>query len=254
MPPTRYSLSECRAIVRYTEEGQWLTIGGHAEGAAKHVGGFRVLIDSEGRILKGGPKELAGRKVSEAHDFFKAMREEKSESPLASPVPHGTISPVEETKPALEKPMNATETTKLPDLKGSEKQIAYAEKVRRNTLEYFDEEISRLEEQMQDTTETGRRRGEAILSLLRDARAAISSSDKASLYLDLKGANPKQVALALYGESGDRVGREFGARDQARKAGLKIEPRLTHWQHVNLNAYGFFDPDEKEDPKKVAKA
>lgn len=53
---------------------RWLTIGGHEVGGKAHVGGFPVQIDGDGRILKGGPKELRGKKIDEVHHAFQQMR------------------------------------------------------------------------------------------------------------------------------------------------------------------------------------
>ena len=106
----------------YAEEGEWLTIGGKAEGDEKHVGGFRVQIDAEGRILKGGPAGLKGKKVSEVHDYF--QKSEKSSSTAvdkAGAKADNTSGGETQVKP---------EEKKVATLKGSEKQIEWAEKLR----------------------------------------------------------------------------------------------------------------------------
>lgn len=71
--------------------GRWVTIGGHAEGDKKHVGGFAAEIDEEGRILKAnGPKELVGKKVSEVGDHFKG-KENSASPPVDKPAASSTI-------------------------------------------------------------------------------------------------------------------------------------------------------------------
>lgn len=53
-----------------SSEGKWITIGGHPEGGRKHVGGFRVMVGNDGRILKG---RMRGKKVEEAGAALRAM-------------------------------------------------------------------------------------------------------------------------------------------------------------------------------------
>lgn len=57
---------------------KWITIGGRSKGDKKHHGGFPVQIDSEGRILKGGPKGLRGKHVSEVGKHFNETRESRA--------------------------------------------------------------------------------------------------------------------------------------------------------------------------------
>lgn len=58
-----------------TAEARWITIGGREADGEQHVGGFPVQIDGDGRILKGGPKALRGKHVSEVGSHFKNERE-----------------------------------------------------------------------------------------------------------------------------------------------------------------------------------
>ncbi|MBX9680142.1 MAG: hypothetical protein K2X38_15385, partial [Gemmataceae bacterium] len=67
-------------------DGEWITIGGKAEGEEKHVGGFPVFI-KDGVIVKGGPRGLKGKKVSEVKAFFdgEADSDEGRTNPAAAP-------------------------------------------------------------------------------------------------------------------------------------------------------------------------
>mgnify|MGYP000917526679 CR=1 FL=1 len=65
---------------RESEQGRWITIGGRAKEDKEHHGGFPVQIDGEGRILKGGPKALQGKHVSEIGAHFEAEREARRKS------------------------------------------------------------------------------------------------------------------------------------------------------------------------------
>ncbi len=61
-----------------TPSGQhWITIGGRAVGDKKHVGGFPVLIDGEGKIVGGGPAAIRGDHVSNAKANFDKSRSTK---------------------------------------------------------------------------------------------------------------------------------------------------------------------------------
>lgn len=60
-----------------TTGASWITVGGKEKDGKKHVGGFAVKIDSEGRIILGGPKGLKGKKVSDVHKFFRRSRGQK---------------------------------------------------------------------------------------------------------------------------------------------------------------------------------
>jgi hypothetical protein len=62
------------------EDGEWITIGGHEEGGAKHKGGFPVLVGSDGTIKKGGPPGIVGKKVSEVKSHFDQSRSEKTKA------------------------------------------------------------------------------------------------------------------------------------------------------------------------------
>ena len=83
--PKQLTLADAQEVVQYaarkTEQtrgldGKWITIGGSAdpETGEKHKGGFAVLISSDGTIIKGGPKELRGKKVHEVKDHFNKQR------------------------------------------------------------------------------------------------------------------------------------------------------------------------------------
>ena len=61
-------------------DGKWITIGGKAKDGKKHAGGFAVEIDGEGRILKGGPAGLQGKKLSEVGAYFDSTRAERKRS------------------------------------------------------------------------------------------------------------------------------------------------------------------------------
>ncbi len=61
-------------------EARWVTIGGRKQDDAEHRGGFPVQIDGEGRILKGGPKALQGKHVSEIGKHFEAERAARAKS------------------------------------------------------------------------------------------------------------------------------------------------------------------------------
>lgn len=54
---------------------RWITIGGKKDGDKDHKGGFPVQIDGNGNIVKGGPKALRGKHVSQVGEHFKAERE-----------------------------------------------------------------------------------------------------------------------------------------------------------------------------------
>lgn len=60
--------------------GTWITIGGQPEGDKKHKGGFPVQISSEGVILKGGPKALRGKHVSQVQSHFETERKARKEA------------------------------------------------------------------------------------------------------------------------------------------------------------------------------
>jgi hypothetical protein len=66
---------------------KWITIGGKSKsGGGDHHGGFPVQIDADGNILKGGPKSLRGKHVSEVGKHFKeerAAREQSGEDKFA---------------------------------------------------------------------------------------------------------------------------------------------------------------------------
>lgn len=66
---------------------KWITIGGKSKsGGGDHHGGFPVQIDADGNILKGGPKALRGKHVSEVGKHFKeerAAREASGEDKFA---------------------------------------------------------------------------------------------------------------------------------------------------------------------------
>ncbi len=49
--------------LRYADEGQWITIGGHPGPKGKHEGGFHVKVDAEGNITE-GPKWLKEKGVT----------------------------------------------------------------------------------------------------------------------------------------------------------------------------------------------
>lgn len=83
------------AALSANDDGEWITIGGHEEGDKKHVGGFRVLI-KDGVIVKGGPKGLRGKKVSEVKAYFDGAGE-KEQPEVAAPKP--PEEPTAETKP-----------------------------------------------------------------------------------------------------------------------------------------------------------
>jgi SPP1 gp7 family putative phage head morphogenesis protein len=59
-------------VTQFDEDSdRWITIGGREQDGRKHVGGFPVQIDPDGRIVKsGGPQGLVGRHVSEAGGYF----------------------------------------------------------------------------------------------------------------------------------------------------------------------------------------
>ncbi len=244
-----YTLEQCAAIIdrvrrnplRYAAK-EFVTVHGHAEGSAKHVGGQAIPVQK----LR---EELEKRHGRHDRSGKEEIPEKKSSSDVDKADSLSTIGDRGKETPEAPK----EKTMELPALKGSEKQVVYAEKVRRTTLDNFDYEILQQEKFLQDTsTEMGIRRGKATLKLLQDAKEAIAASPSAAFHLDIKTANPKQIALALFGDpDGNRIGREFGARDAAKKAGVKIEPRMTRWQHTIMNVNGYFDPEEKEDPKKV---
>lgn len=58
-------------------EARWVTIGGKKEGDERR-GGFPVQIDGEGNILKGGPRGLQGKHVSEIGKHFEETREARA--------------------------------------------------------------------------------------------------------------------------------------------------------------------------------
>lgn len=60
--------------------GTWITIGGQPEGDKKYKGGFPVQISSEGVILKGGPKALRGKHVSQVQSHFETERKARKEA------------------------------------------------------------------------------------------------------------------------------------------------------------------------------
>lgn len=75
-------------LVHYAEEGMthWVTLGGHAAGGEKHVGGFHVQLDENGIIIKsGGPQEMIGKHVGYVKGVFGKLRP-------------GQLSPVDRAK------------------------------------------------------------------------------------------------------------------------------------------------------------
>jgi hypothetical protein len=67
-----------RRAMRMAVEGKeenWVTIGGSPSGKAKHAGGFPVQLDGDGNIIKGGPKGLRGKHVSEVKKHFDDQRQ-----------------------------------------------------------------------------------------------------------------------------------------------------------------------------------
>jgi RNA polymerase sigma factor (sigma-70 family) len=44
----------------------WVTMGGHVDGDKKHVGGFHVEVDENGKIQRGGTPEMHGKPIHEA--------------------------------------------------------------------------------------------------------------------------------------------------------------------------------------------
>lgn len=64
--------ASCERVV-FDEDGKWTEIGGgpgpHGE---KHAGGTAVEVSKDGTILKGGPKELRGVKVSDSGKVLRA--------------------------------------------------------------------------------------------------------------------------------------------------------------------------------------
>lgn len=55
-----------RLVLKSAAAGEhWITIGGHEEGDKKHADGQAVKIDSDGRIVAGGPKFMHGKKISD---------------------------------------------------------------------------------------------------------------------------------------------------------------------------------------------
>lgn len=60
-----------------TDGSRWITIGGKKQGDREHVGGFPVQISADGRIIKGGPKGLVGKKISDVGKFFRRSRGQK---------------------------------------------------------------------------------------------------------------------------------------------------------------------------------
>lgn len=65
---------------QFADDGKWITIGGREADGKKHAGGFAVQIDSQGRILKGGPAGLQGKKLSEVGDYFDSTRESRKKA------------------------------------------------------------------------------------------------------------------------------------------------------------------------------
>lgn len=66
-------------------EERWVTIGGHAEGNEKHVGGTVIKIDSKGTIEGGGTPALKGTNVSNAKETLDKAKDGPKESAKASP-------------------------------------------------------------------------------------------------------------------------------------------------------------------------
>jgi hypothetical protein len=72
MSPCEWSTSD-QAI----HLGRWLTLGGKPGPTGEHEGGFHVYVDDAGVIQKGGPPEIQGKPVGEAHAALKAVEDEK---------------------------------------------------------------------------------------------------------------------------------------------------------------------------------
>jgi len=51
----------------------WVTIGGSAKDGKEHVGGFKVCLDGDGKIIKGGPSALRGTHVSDSKNALNKL-------------------------------------------------------------------------------------------------------------------------------------------------------------------------------------
>lgn len=157
-PPADAPASALGTVRLSHETGlHWITIGGKEDGGKKHKGGFAVLIDREGQIVKakGAPRGLVGKKVGEAHAYFAGRRgkknPEKSEESVSTPVD----KPSEESTmvdsgshavtPKQEGP-KVTQTRESPKLSGSEKQVKWAEDVRGQKLSGVDQLVAQATE------------------------------------------------------------------------------------------------------------
>jgi hypothetical protein len=117
-PVARYSLFEGRDTAARYAEDKWITLGGSPkEGEGKHHGGFPALVNGDGTIVAGGPKELRGRNVKDVHAIFEGKRKGGEKSPEKDLTPVATSNIVEgrgeQPKPSTPEPKVETATAEV---------------------------------------------------------------------------------------------------------------------------------------------
>jgi hypothetical protein len=183
----RFPLEEYEDIS--LSEGKWITIGGHEEGEEKHVGGFRVQIDGDGKILKG---RMQGKNVKDVKTAFDAQ---KAKEPSKKVVPQ---SEVEKKSPTSHKENDSHE--------GS------PEDVLQKTIDYIHEnahisqgvDIKELREHIEKTTgpEAANDLDETLFKLWREGKVDINTNDEGNIsglveVKDLPPQEPKEPEEGL---------------------------------------------------------
>ncbi len=137
---------------------RWVTIGGRKSGDGERKGGFPVLIDADGNILRsGGPKSLVGKPVGKVgehfegerrRDAFEANKKEEQEGPLGNSRSWGRIVEHQASKWGIDEETYAGIASQVweDDLaRHEEREVAKGEARKRLGLSAAD--INRLENQ-----------------------------------------------------------------------------------------------------------
>ncbi len=205
------------------EKEDWLTIGGKEEGEEKHVGGFHVKIDKDGKVIAGGPKELRGQKVS---DTGKILKEKNKKKPEGSGIREG------ESYTGYRKRQKEEESARLETHKKADEELK--QQIAKEATEAIKADLieageKRLAERVEMNPQTGR------LNELRRLRpeqkeklqeiTAKHSELLGKKYLEQSKELRKQHGIPSFEERFQReqTGRETPERDTAERKALEQE-------------------------------
>jgi len=211
------------------EDGKWITIGGKSEGdKGKHVGGFRVQINGDGKIIKGRLKGTNVKDVKKRFDEGKNRGTPIRDKQETSNIPHfmknvkntvdnsrkdaniegtaaketagnddakGTkmetanMTPNQEIKFRQDKSYGEIMKS-LPKLEGSEKQVSWANKIRDTKLEHLTRNIVSREMQLVTiTSENQRKRYDVRVSQLKKTLSDVLSKTAAKFWIDSRDSD-----------------------------------------------------------------